>query len=119
MKKIRYDATLDLYMLHTLYNTNSAKNAQTYEQGTFGIRGFQKAQMDFSKRKCSGDGFENKKGLAIYLKTVAKLISNLSVFIVLGWRKRPAISADGQTNRQTGGLGLVSPIESVGFYLYT
>ena len=58
--------------------------------------------MDFSKRKCSGDGFENKKGLAIYLKTVAKLISNLSVFIVLGWRKRPAISADGQTNRQKG-----------------
>ena len=58
--------------------------------------------MDFSERKCSGDGLGNKKGLAIYLKTVAKLISKLSVFIVLGWRKRPAISADGQTNKQTG-----------------
>ena len=58
--------------------------------------------MNFSKRKCSGDGLGNKKGLAIYLKTVAKFISNLSVFIVLGWRKRPAISAVGQTNRQTG-----------------
>ena len=58
---------------------------------------------------------------------VAKLISNLSVFIVLGWRKRPAIVrlTDGQTDRQaeadrqTKRLRIrvsLPPIESVGFY---
>ena len=43
--------------------------------------------------------------LAIYLKIVAKLILNLSVFVVLGWGKRPVIvrRTDRQTNRQTGG----------------
>ena len=63
---------------------------------------------------------------------VAKLILNLSVFVVLGWGKRPAIvrrtdrqtdrQADRRTDRQTGrqtdrrtdiqnGLGLVSPAD--------
>ena len=57
---------------------------------------------------------------------VAKLILNLSVFVVLGWGKRPAIvrrtdkQTDRQTDRQTGGqterrnglgLGLVSPAD--------
>ena len=70
--------------------------------------------MDFSKSKYSGDGLGTKKGQAIYLKMVANLISNLSVFIVfnvLGWRKRPVIIR--RTDRRSR---LVSPIKSVGFY---
>ena len=36
--------------------------------------------MGFSKRKYSGDGLGIKKGPGFYLKVVAKLILNLSVF---------------------------------------
>ena len=56
--------------------------------------------MDFSKRKCSGDGLGTKKVSGFYLKIAAQLILNLSVFVVLGWGKRPAILR--RTDRQTG-----------------
>ena len=59
------------------------------------VRGFQKTQLDFYERKCNGGGLGNKKWLAIYLRMVAKLISNLSVFL-LGWREK-----DPRTDRQT------------------
>ena len=36
--------------------------------------------MDFSDRKCCEDGLGNKKGPGFYLKIVAQLILNLSVF---------------------------------------
>ena len=74
--------------------------AQLRNKVSFELEGFQKAQVDFCKSKCSGGGLGNKKGLSIYLTMVAKLISNLSVFLVLGWRKRPR-SLGGWRDRQT------------------
>ena len=95
--------------------------------------------MDFYERKCSGGGLGNKKGVAIHLKMEAKLISNLSVFNfslfwagekdqqLFGGRTGRQIGGGGQTGRQAKadrqtdrrsglGLGLVLPIESMGFY---
>ena len=42
----------------------------------------EKAQMDFSERKCSGDGLGTKNGSVISLEMVANSILNLSVFSI-------------------------------------
>ena len=81
--------------------------------------------MDFSERKCSGDGLGIKNRSVISLKMVANSILNLSVFIVFWAGEKDPRSFGGRTDRQTGGggqtdrrSGLVSPIKSVGFTGY-
>ena len=69
--------------LFSIYNDNLLFLAESLATIGSGTREFQKAQMDFFKRKYSGDGLGIKKGPGFYLKIVAQLILNLSVFSLL------------------------------------
>ena len=61
--------------------------------------------MDFSERKCSGDGLGTNNGPVISLKRVANSILNLSVFHLVprsfGGRKDIQAEVDRQTYRLT------------------
>ena len=61
------------------------------------VRGFQKAQIDFSESKCSGDGLGTKNGSVISLKMLANLIQ-ICVFST----SFCDLSADDRQDRRSG-----------------